>query len=183
MWRLHLFYRMALAEAWLKYITAATRFTNDANMKTGNHRPWDWVTNSAVSGPTMMPGIVASVLEMAKVVPALFGATSAWLLRCPAELNEQRAIQIVIKTIADGNELTDENIIRKIAGPARPTTVINLRTARMDQLRSFVSESAQWPAAIPVTELTMYGRAVKLIDSLFALSVDTRYVGSHCITM
>jgi hypothetical protein len=29
----------------------------------------------------MMPGIVASVFDMAKVMPAWFGAMSAWLLR------------------------------------------------------------------------------------------------------
>lgn len=56
-WRAH--YRTWLAALWLWYMTAPTKLTPAAMMKTGNQRPWDCVTSSAVRGPHSMPGMVA----------------------------------------------------------------------------------------------------------------------------
>lgn len=89
------FYHRTCVEAlWLWYIMAPTKFTALASTKTVNQRPWLATTNSAVTGPAKMPGIVASVFDTAKVMPAWFGAISAWFDKWPAELQALKPILI-----------------------------------------------------------------------------------------
>lgn len=44
-------------------MTAPVKFTPAASTKTGNQRPWEVVTSSAVRGPHSIPGIVACKLR------------------------------------------------------------------------------------------------------------------------
>lgn len=54
-------YNTCVVELWLMYTTAPTTFIKPASMNTGNHLPPDVITNSAVSGPHTIPGIVAYI--------------------------------------------------------------------------------------------------------------------------
>ncbi len=59
------------------YIMAPTKLTPEAMIKTGNQRPWDCVTNSAVSGPQVIPGIVAYNAEMKRII--IEGTFLTWI--------------------------------------------------------------------------------------------------------
>ena len=55
---------------------APTNCIRAAIQNTGNHRPPDFTTISAVNGPQAIPAIVAIVLEMPKVMALKLGAMS-----------------------------------------------------------------------------------------------------------
>jgi len=50
-------------------MTAPVKFTPAASTKTGNQRPWEVVTSSAVRGPHSIPGIVACKLKHEQLNP------------------------------------------------------------------------------------------------------------------
>lgn len=94
---LKLNHRICVEALWLWYIIAPTKLTPLARINTGNQRLWLATTNSAVTGPANIPGIVARVFDIANVIPAWFGAISAWFDKCPAELHALNPILIDIK--------------------------------------------------------------------------------------
>ena len=87
-----LIYKTWVAALWLVKTMPPVRLIADESRNTGNHRPCDEATSEAVSGPLKTPGIVARVFEMANVMAAWLGATSAWLLKWPAELQAENDI-------------------------------------------------------------------------------------------
>ena len=54
-----IYHNTGCAELWVWYIMAPVKLIAAAKTKTGIHLPLDAVTNSAVTGPLSMPGIVA----------------------------------------------------------------------------------------------------------------------------
>ena len=87
--------------------------------------------------------MVASVLEMAKVMPAWEGAMSEWFARWPAELSAQKDMAPQMISIAGNRVRTEMKDSMHMPVPKRASEVMRRRTERMVHFRSDMRLSAR----------------------------------------
>jgi hypothetical protein len=148
-----------------------------------------------VNGTLTSPARVAAVFPAPNTIPACLGAISKWLTLTAPKLRALRPRPTVIRAEAVAAEPPTRGetaAMRQAAGPSMPASCRPTRTARTDQPRVLMSESARAPAPKPTRPcgqredgviVTAFSRTLEMASGVYMQVLDRWIHTRHrCLT-